>query len=158
MNLRKRASVLFMIIFITANFSSCNGQANEINVQNVMIENIGVTLNSNQKSIKIIDSHSDFLSLGNNYKINEEILNLYDDVFFENSSIIFIAIGTTPEPTYSVSKILKQEENMTIFLDEKRSHLQDALLVNLGFFIEVSKEDVSGVEKTAIEITTIFTD
>lgn len=47
---------------------------------------------------------------------------------------------------------------MTIFLDEKRSHLQDALLVNLGFFIEVSKEDVSGVEKTAIEITTIFTD
>lgn len=59
----------------------------------------------NKKVVDIIRTPADFSTLTKPHEINEEIAGMYDEAFFADSVLLFIVFETTPEPTYTVTKI-----------------------------------------------------
>ena len=174
---KKRIIVCLCVCLLMTLLCGCdnNGLSDGNNVDKAETEGVKVTykdiiynkvtvnkstgdIRSESPYIRILRTLDEYRDAVETFHFNDEIIYLYDEEYFKNNDLILILIYSTPGHTYNLIDIINFYNKLIIKFDDLCPKIDVLAGVFKGVLIDVDKNQLNDINKTELNINTIYAD
>ena len=164
-----------MILLCSCNYGNGNNETNNNDINKAEIEGRKVTYKDIiydrvilkpssddfkfETRIQIYKKLDEYNRASEEFNFDDEVIDLYNEEYFNKNDLIVVTIYTTPGHNYILSDIVVNADNKLIIrFDDKCPKITSTVGIFKGILVDIDKDQLNDINETELNVNTVYTD